>query len=68
MDDSALEDVPGMDDIGSSASTNVGQQFEEADVTDTAESKVLEGSQTINDPPLTGPEEPEVGESDGHQN
>lgn len=66
MDDSALEDVPVIEDMGSSALSEAGQEWEEADDEEGAESKALEEVDPIIDLALTGPEKAEVGK--GNEN
>ena len=61
IDDSTLEDVPEIDDLESSALSDAGQEWEEADDEERAESKILQELDPINDLSLTGPEDAEIG-------
>lgn len=59
--DSTLQDVPEIDDLESSALSDAGQDWEEADDEEEAESKAMEELDPINDSTLTRSEEAEAG-------
>lgn len=60
MDDSALEDTPEMEGLGSSALSDVNQEWEDADDEEGAEGKALDEDDPIVDLSLTEPEGTDV--------
>lgn len=66
LEESVLEDVPKMEDLGGLAINDAGQDWEEAENEESAEGKELEEVDSTRCDSLTGPEETEIGK--GNEN